>query len=234
MPVLPDRDAEFIDFCETHLPIFTEEGSSLGLSPSMLSSFTTATNTIRSSFTAAQAARTASKAATTTLSNDLRSARAVAADLIRTIKAFAENQSNPAAVYALAQIPQPAAPTPAPLPTKPTDINVQLNPDGSVTLSWASQNAAASSGAFFNVSRKLPGGTFLPLGGAPGGTPESGRRMFFTDATLPTSAAAEGAQYIIQGYRGTRSGEPSDAITVQFGVEGQGATVTGATLKMAA
>ncbi|MGD9690305.1 MAG: hypothetical protein AB7K52_14200 [Phycisphaerales bacterium] len=94
--------------------------------------------------------------------------------------------------------------------------------------------APAASGAFFNISRKLPGGNFLPLGGAPGGTPESGRRMFFTDATLPTSAAGEGAQYVIQGFRGTRAGEASDAITVQFGIDGSGATVTGATLKMAA
>jgi hypothetical protein len=50
----------------------------------------------------------------------------------------------------------------------------------------------------------------------------------------PTSVAGSGAQYIITPFRGTRTGTPSDAITVQFGVDGAGAQVTGATLRMAA
>jgi hypothetical protein len=53
--------------------------------------------------------------------------------------------------------------------------------------------------------------------------------MSFTDETIPTSAAAAGAQYIIQGQRGTLTGEPSDAVTVQFGV-GEGVTVSGLAL----
>ena len=46
--------------------------------------------------------------------------------------------------------------------------------------------------------------------------------MTFTDSSIPTSAAAAGAQYIIQGQRGTKIGEASDALTVQFGVDGSG------------
>ncbi len=43
--------------------------------------------------------------------------------------------------------------------------------------------------------------------------------------------APAGAQYIIQGQRGTLTGEPSDAVTVQFGVgEGAGATAGGLSL----
>jgi len=50
------------------------------------------------------------------------------------------------------------------------------------------------------------------------------------------SAASTGAQYIVQGFRGTRMGDASDAVVVQFGVEGGGAglNVKNATLKMAA
>ena len=93
---------------------------------------------------------------------------------------------------------------------------------GAVTLAWEAANSAAGSGAFFNISRKLPGeNSFGPLGGSPGSTTLS-RRMTFTDATVPTSAAGAGAQYIIQGQRGTLTGEPSDAVTVQFGVDGGG------------
>ena len=57
--------------------------------------------------------------------------------------------------------------------------------------------------------------------------------MTFTDATVPTSAAGQGAQYIIQGQRGTLLGEPSDAVVVQFGVDGGGGFAN-AMLKMAA
>jgi hypothetical protein len=93
------------------------------------------------------------------------------------------------------------------------------------TLSREAANASASSGGFFTISRKLPGAAaFSVLGSTPGTTAES-RRMTFTDITIPTSAAGQGAQYIIQGFRGTRGGPPSDAVVVQFGV-GEGGAVT--------
>jgi hypothetical protein len=42
-------------------------------------------------------------------------------------------------------------------------------------------------------------------------------------------------QYIVQGRRGTLGGLPSDALIVQFGVDGTGFTVVGETaLRMAA
>ena len=53
-------------------------------------------------------------------------------------------------------------------------------------------------------------------------------------AESPTSAAAAGAQYIITGQRGTRIGEPSDAITVQFGTDGGTFTASNNALKIAA
>jgi hypothetical protein len=120
-----------------------------------------------------------------------------------------------------------------PAPGKPTDFSVVLNADGSVTLSWASTDSAASTGAFFAISRKLPGETaFTGIGGAPGSTSET-RRPSFTDGTVPASAASQGAQYIVQGFRGTRTGEASDAIVVQFGTD-SGGGFQSATLKMAA
>ncbi len=142
-----------------------------------------------------------------------------AADLIRIIKGFAENSADPAGVYALAQLPPPAPPAPLPAPGVPANIGVALEPSGAVTLSWDAADAAAGTGAYFNVSRKLPGQTaFTLVGGSPGSTNEA-RRMSFTDFTIPTSAAGTGAQYIIQGRRGTRMGDMSEAIVVQFGVE---------------
>lgn len=222
MSTLPETIIGQIQFCEAHVPVWTEVAVQIGLTAPQVASLGTKTTTARTAFNAAQAAREASKAATIQQNTDARTMRNQASDLIRQIKAYAELQSNPAAVYAAAQIPPPSAPLPVPAPGKPTDFQVELQSDGSVTLSWSSPESAASTGAFFTISRKLPGqSAFVGIGGAPGSTSES-RRSSFTDATIPTSAAGSGAQYIVQGFRGTRVGEASDAITVQFGVDGGG------------
>jgi hypothetical protein len=161
--------------------------------------------------------------------------RSLVADYIRQIKAFAELQPSPALVFAAAQIPEPAAPTPQPAPGKAENISVGLESSGAVTLTWEATDAAASSGAFYTITRKLPGGGgFTQVGGSPGTTQQK-RRMSFTDHNVPTSAAAEGVQYIIQGRRGDLMGEASGAVVVQFGVEGQGFNVSGAgAMKLAA
>lgn len=59
---------------------------------------------------------------------------------------------------------------------------------------------------------------------SPSGAPEQ--------RSVPASAASQGAQYIVQGFRGTRVGDASDAVTVQFGTDGNGFAT--AALKMAA
>ena len=222
MSTLPETVIGQIQFCEAHVPVWTEVAMAIGLTAPQVASLATKTTTARTAFNSAQAAREASKAATIQQNADARTMRNQASDLIRQIKAYAELQSNPNAIYATAQIPPPSAPLPIPAPGKPTDFQVVLQSDGSVTLSWTAPESAASTGAFFTISRKLPGqAAFSGIGGAPGSTSES-RRCTFTDATIPTSAAGSGAQYIVQGFRGTRVGEASDAVTVQFGVDGGG------------
>ena len=235
MAVLPDTVIGQIQFCEAHAPVWATTPAAIGLTAAQVTALSSATTTARKSFNDAQTQRQASKAATTKLHTDAGTMKAQVADLIRQIKAYAELQATPGGVYALAQIPQPATPAPQPAPGKPTDFAVALASDGSVVLSWNATNSSASSGAFFTVSRKLPGqASFVGIGGAPGSTTEQ-RRVVFTDSTVPATAASAGAQYIVQGFRGTRAGEASDAVVVQFGVDGGGGlTASAATLKMAA
>lgn len=237
MAVLPTNQVDALTFCESHWPIWNSSPTSVGLTSGNVGLFKTATETARTDYDAAQAARLASKAATNTLASSISDMRSQASELIAQIKAFADLQANPSAIYSLAQIPQPAAPVPLPAPGKPTDFSVGLESDGSVTLSWDATNSSASTGAFFTISRKLPGQTsFTGIGGAPGTTSEN-RRSSFTDSSVPATAASNGAQYIVQGFRGTRFGTPSDAIIVQFGTDG-GSFISGSnaatSIKMAA
>jgi hypothetical protein len=229
MGIIPIQKVEQVQFCESHWPVWTLNGAGIGVSAAQSLAFKNFTTAARAAFDAAQNAKQAYRAAVTAQDAALRAAVGNAADLIRVIKGFAELTPNPDAVYSLAQIPPPATPVPASAPGKPTNIGITLLPTGAITLAWDADNATASTGGFFSVLRKLPGqAAFTTLGGAPGSTAEA-RRMSFTDETIPTSAAAAGAQYIIQGQRGTLTGEPSDAVTVQFGV-GEGVTVSGLAL----
>lgn len=218
--VLPPNINESIQFCESHVLLWTAAPTAIGLTAAQVTSLDTLTKAARGAYTAALAARSASKAATTTQTGVVTPMRAKAAELIAQIKAYAALQATPSTVYAAAQIPEPAAPTPFPAPGVPSNITIGLESSGAVTLSWEATNSAASTGAFFQIYRKLPGQTgFSSLGGAPGSTSEN-RRPSFTDATVPTTAAGSGAQYIIQGMRGTTLGPASSAVIVQFGVDG--------------
>lgn len=225
MSIIPLSKVEKIQFCESHQSVWSANAAAIGLTAAQTTAFKNATTAARAAYDAAQAAKAAYRGAVIAQNaaiSAMISGQNGAADLIRFIKAFAESSADPAAVYALAQIPLPAPPTPATAPGLPNMIVVTLEPGGAVTLAWDCENAAAGTGGWFNITRKLPGqAAFTLVGGAPGTTSQS-RRVSFTDYTVPTSAAGSGAQYIIQGRRGALMGPPSEAITVQFGVEGGG------------
>ncbi len=237
MSVIPEKKSEQLEFCEVHAKRWLGAAAQIGLTPTQCNAFVELTAAARAAYDAAQDARDAAKAATTAQDAALNSAVRRAADLIRFIRAFASTAPDANVIYSIAQIPPPAQPVPAQAPGKPDGISVILEPTGAVTLTWSASDAAASSGGFFDVSRKLPGqSSFVPLGGAPGATTRS-RRMSFTDATVPATAASAGAQYLITGRRGTLVGQSSDAITVQFGIDGIGTVMVNgqaSPLKMAA
>ena len=156
--------------------------------------------------------------------------------MVKLVKAFADASANPGAVYAAAQIPEPAAPTPPAPPSMPTMVTVGLNPDGSITLRWKAENSAPSSGCTFNISRRLGTAGSYQICGS--GTSVRGGNYQFTDATLPFGT--QNASYFIVGTRSNppQTGKPSEAINVQFGVNAGGGmsivNASGAQFKMAA
>ncbi|HMN39576.1 MAG TPA: hypothetical protein PKE29_01945 [Phycisphaerales bacterium] len=236
MSVLPEADLATIQFCETHLPVWAIAPATIGLTAGMVSSLQTQTKAARDAYNVAQAARLASKGATTTFHNNTTIMRGTVADMVRLVKAFAENSANPGSVYAAAQIPEPAAPSTPPVPGTPEMVTVGLNPSGSITLYWKATDAAPSSGCTFEVSRRLgTSGTYQIVGV---GTSMKAGKFQFTDLTLPFGTQV--ASYIIVGKRSNppQTGMPSEAVNVQFGVGmGGGMTITGAdgaSLKMAA
>jgi hypothetical protein len=220
MAVLPSSDAQLVAFCEAHAPVFIANAAAIGITPAAATAFDLQTKAVRGKLNAALAARNASKAATTVYHGDAEALRNTAADLVRFVKAFADASANPPAVYALAQIPAPTPPVPQPPPGQPTDFVATLNSSGSVTIKWKCADAAASSGAFFSIRRKLGTG---PGAFALIGTTQS---KTFEDAGILLGTSV--ATYIIQGFRNDLAGPEGVQFTIQFGVGGQ--TITSLTL----
>jgi hypothetical protein len=223
MSVIPPDRLDQIEFCERHVPVWSDvEGGpgAIGLSEEWVDELAHLAVEARAAFDEAQTARQASRAATAAFHGKTARMRERAADMVRAVKAFAEFQEVPAQVLAAAQVPGPAAPVGRPAPGRPTDIDVELEGTGAVTISWSASDAAACDGAVYLVSRRLPGETgYTLIDAAPGLTAASGRRrMRFTDSTIPASAAGEGVSYIIRGRRGERLGEACEPVAVQFGV----------------
>lgn len=231
MPVIPTSDLDAVQFFETHDLVWGTAPTSIGLSAASVSSMVVTTKAARDAYTAQQAAKTAAKNSTVAWHNAVAAMRSQGADMIATIKAFAQSTNNPG-VYTAAQIPPPAAPQPAPAPGQPEMVTVGLEPSGAITLRWKCTNAAPNAGTFFSIQRKLAMESAFTLVGNTG-------EKFFTDYTL--TQGTPGATYIIQGHRGALAGKPSEQISVQFGVGGGGGVggmiVTNATVapvKMAA
>ncbi len=186
-----------------------QQKAAIGLDPLQVATFATLTNNARDAYTAAQNARTAAKVATHALHTAMGNMNEFGAALISTIKAKAEATGNPA-VYDLAEIPPPAPPSPAGLPSVPTDVNGVINSNGHVELSW---KGSLAFGTFFSIWKKRPNDTkWKQLGSVRG-------KAFVDEFTTPLVAWA---MYKLYAHRPAGTSDPSEPITVFFEGQEQG------------
>lgn len=234
MGIMPPDRLKQIEFCESHLTPWNTNAAAIGLTAGDVSNLATLTTAARAAYTAAVAARQASKTATLAYYDAVGQMRDDASTLVRMIKTFADSEDNPN-VYVLAQIPPPAAPTPSAPPGKPGEFTVVLDTDGSVRLRFKSADSAGSTGGLMVVQRRSAGdpeSAFAVIGSVPGA---GGRRFTeFVDSTLTAAAGQAGVVYRVVPQRGGTFGSASDSITVRFGSGGGPGVVSGGTLKMAA
>jgi hypothetical protein len=231
MGIVPTKVQDLLAFTEAHAALWRDRASSLGLSGAQAEAFSQASSNAKTRVDEATLAENARKAATVMSNDAVRELRRSAGETLAIIKAFADNSANPAAVYALAEIPEPATPAPLPPPGVPTDFTVQLTQSGVIELKWKCANPAGSTGTIYEVRRRTgSAGEFTFVG-------VSGTRAF-TDDSLP--AGSTGVTYQITAVRSTKRGLPGQ-FNVNFGVAGGGgmfvASVTEGTapvVKMAA
>lgn len=233
MSTTPNRDAELIQFYENRANGWHASASQIGLTSSQSTTVKSATTAARDAFNAASLARDAAKDATLALRNALNSLKTSGGDAIKTIRAFASATNDPN-VYVIAQIPAPAAPTPAKPPTQPVLLRAIIEPAGALTIQFKAGPAApgqdaSTAGVLYQVRRRINNeSTFTTIGIAP--PSRAGARGFtsFTDETIP--AGANNIRYQVIPQRGSSSalvGPSSQVLTVTIGVGPDGlATIT--------
>ena len=221
MGVVPNDRIGKIDFYEAHLAAWTTSAVAIGLLPAAVTALTGAVAAARKAYDDHLAAQAAARAATNAFYNKVRlmhAAPGAGSDMIQTIKTFAQTTRNPN-VYALAQIPAPAAASAAPPPGTPFDFNVGLRQDGSLDLSWKCRNPSGTQGTIYEIKRQIGSGpaTFIGATGV----------KRFADDSLPPNASP--CTYHITAVRSTTRGNPAQ-FTVSFGVgsgvRGEGFDIT--------
>jgi hypothetical protein len=214
---IPASRTASIDWVADRVALWGANAAAIGLTAIEVGALTTLAATAGGAQTDAQIARDDARSATLKFHTDTDAMRASAADLVATIKAFAEKTNDPN-VYVLANV-SPADPhAPLPLPSQPTNGTAELGGNGAITLNF---DAIGPGGTVWQVWRRLDAETqYAFVGNA------DSRTKSFLDATIPAGTAR--AQYTIQGVRGRVAGPVSFAITVQFGSAAAGAGAMGA------
>lgn len=214
MAVVPTKDIEALQFFETHVAIWQGAPATIGLSALLVTSLDNAAKAARLQLSAQQAAKTAAKTATNTFHGGMTTLRGVGADLIKTIKAFAETTNNPN-VYNLAQIPPPAAPSPPPPLSAPEDFTADPAADGTISLAW---KGSLRSSTFFSIFRRGPGETnFSQIATV-------AAKGFIDTAPPPPAGPAQAqrtVEYLVRAQRQTEIGPATPTVSVVYGAGGQ-------------
>jgi len=188
MPTVTNTILGKLSFFEEHLPVWAVDPAAIGLDAAQIASLSILVAAARTDFDAAAAIRNSAMAATEAQNNSINAMYDLGADLIKTIRAYAETTNDPG-VYVAAEIPAPSPPTPAGPPEKPTELAVGLLPSGGLHLTW---KGTLSQSAYFSVYRKAEAESSFTLLDSPAD-------KFFDDTTIP--AGANNVTYYIQARR---------------------------------
>ncbi len=211
MPVLPRTRLDKIEWFEQRLDPqhgWLADPGAIGLTAQQVADLADRVAAARAAYDAAQQARNASLSATAAFHAITGDMEGDGRDLIATVKAFAETTDDPG-VYARADVPPPAEPTPAGPPAPPTSVTGTITSDGAVRLRW---KGTLSHRTFYEIFRRLDGeATWTVL--------DSVGEKAYLDASVPPGTS--GVQYRVRAKRGRHTSAANDPIRLRLGVEPQ-------------
>lgn len=205
----PKTRAARLAWLENRLADWTASAAELGIGDDEIMDLTNRINAARAALTTAQTLRSSARSATTAFYEAADPMAALGGALIQGIRARAQALGDPG-LYTTARIDPKAAPSPAPTPMVPTEIETTLDNLGSITIRWKSVNPKNASGTSFVILRKLGGADHAAYRqiGATG-------RKSFTDATVPPGTPT--VHYVVRAVRGDKMSDYSEPVTVYLG-----------------
>jgi hypothetical protein len=204
---IPASRRQRLQWMEGLIDKWTVNQAAIGLSSATVTALTDRINTARAAFTASEELHLNARAATANYHDKADAAHALASDVVQTIKAFAQNSTEPGGVYVLAGLTPKAAPSPVEPPDRPVITGLSLNSNGSVTVAW---EGSGPTGTNYLVRRRIAGERAFVIIGQSG---PSTKRL--TDTGVP--AGTPSATYTVQAVRGDDASPQSVASVIQFG-----------------
>lgn len=232
MPTFPVTPrAALLEWCQVHDPIFFERYDEIGIAKDQAEIFRVAVQAAGAALLAQEQARQAALAATLETERAFATLSACAGGAVKSIRAFAGTSPDEMKVYAIAQVPSPANPSPVPPPVMPSGLSARLDAaSGSITLRWKATNPTNARGTTYIIRRRLAGESMFSFIGV------SGKKTFVDDTLRLGEKVREGihapaggihapaggiaspaVQYTVQGQRADLSGPVSPILTVNFG-----------------
>ncbi|HEV7298937.1 MAG TPA: fibronectin type III domain-containing protein [Tepidisphaeraceae bacterium] len=208
MRVVPEKQAERIEFYRLRLAVWQEHAEALGLSDGELADLTVAVEATKVAYQAAQAARTAAQMATQRLATADEAMARMGAAAVSKIRGAARLGGDH--VYGMAHLPAPAQASPIAPPGTPERFTVTLTVLGWVELSWQCKQPRGAAGTMYQVYRSLGDGAPSQFIGT------AGKRKF-VDTTVP--AGTPSMMYRVRAVRSRAVGSWAQ-FNVHFGTDG--------------
>lgn len=214
--VLPPSREQMIQWFNQRIASWAAAPTTIGLSAAQLTELASKLNSAGAEQSAAFDARINSRNQTLNYHNAADDLRTFGADLIKTIKAFAEATDDPS-VYTAASVPPPSPPTPLGPPDVPTALTATPDPYGYVVLAW---KGARVGGTQFILERQM-----VALDGTLGAWTYAGTSAGndYTDITIPPGFRA--ANYRVYAQRSGGQSKASQIATLWFGSNAESAGV---------
>lgn len=212
----PQGKDELIAFARAHRDAWELVLATLGISQAEYDELASLVDLSEQHRAAALSAIDASRSAVIIQDDTLAELRKTLGGLITTITATAKKSSDPASIWAAAELPVPKTPTELKTPPAPISVTGQINASGGVDLAWKNPSKNAFIGAtYFIVERSLKVNntsedfTYVA----------SPADRKFTDETIPPGY--DSATYRVSATRNNKTSQPATVI-VNFGVGGSG------------
>ena len=203
-------------FGEDHATVFVSNASGIGLSTQQATQFKAANDSMQLAWSNYNKAKNALKDAASAWKDARETFRTLAVADCQLIRNYAERQANPAAVFALAQIPAPSPRTPSVPPAQPTNLRATLDTQtGELTVRWDATQPKGVSGVVYQVQRVLGTGSAFVSAGFTG-------NKSFIDSSIP--AGTTRIQYRVIGQRGSLVSPASSTLDVHLATSASGET----------